>query len=169
MLLNCRIATYVGDCCLFLKLAWTTLKCKQSEKRSRDPLESDFARLGFTSAFLSQVHSTLDSQFLFPSSGRNSRHHGHSACTCDVSRSTVTLETSGTEGGAQVYILEDGTWIEQDHLFIPETETTGILGRSIDLDGDSVVVSEEGTLGNRGNGAANNQVRDRVLTLSCGN
>lgn len=68
-----------------------------------------------------------------------------------------------------MYILEDGTWIEQDHLFIPETETTGILGRSIDLDGDSVVVSEEGTLGNRGNGAANNQVRDRVLTLSCGN
>ena len=46
-----------------------------------------------------------------------------------------------------MYILEDGTWIEQDHLFIPETETTGILERSIDLDGDSVVVSEEGTLG----------------------
>ena len=59
---------------------------------------------------------------------------------------TVELQTEST-GIAQVYILEDGTWIEQDQLFIPETEATGILGRSIDLDGDSVVVSEEGTLG----------------------
>ena len=92
MLLNCRIATSVGDCCLFLKLAWKTLKCRQSEERSRDPLRSDFARLGFTSAFLSQVHSTLDRQFLFPSSGRNSRHASNSARTCDLQRRNRTRQ-----------------------------------------------------------------------------
>ena len=92
MLLNCRIATSVGDCCLFLKLAWKTLKCKQSEERSRDSLESDFARLSFTSAFLSQVHSTLDRQFLFPSSGRNSRPASNSTRTCDLQRRKRTRQ-----------------------------------------------------------------------------